>query len=159
MQLKTALPMAILLGISVLGCQAGPSPTPVPTTTIDGAEALIADLRTAGADARLGERFAPDPFTAQGMVMCLGKEPVRLYVFPSIADRVKAAARIDPSNPSSMGTSIVDWNGRPRFWQRVRVLVMYLGEDVATEASLRGVLGPPFASGQGRLALRDGSCA
>jgi hypothetical protein len=159
MQVKSAVPIVILLAIGVLGCQDGSTTTPGPTATIDGPDALIADLRNAGADARLGERFAPDPFIAQGVVMCLGKEPIRLYVFPSIADRQQAAARIDPANPSNMGTAMVDWNGRPRFWQRDRVLVLYLGEEVATEALLRGVLGQPFAIGQGRPALRDDSCA
>jgi hypothetical protein len=33
------------------------------------------------------------------------------------------------------------------------MIVVYLGEDAATEALLRGVLGEPFASGQGRPPL------
>jgi hypothetical protein len=46
------------------------------------------------------------------------------------------ASRIKPDDPSNLGTSIVEWAGRPRFWQRDRILVMYLGESAATEALL-----------------------
>jgi hypothetical protein len=91
--------------------------------------------------------------------MCVGTEPVRLYVFGSERDRMAAAAQINPTDPSNMGTSMVDWDGRPRFWQRDRLLILYLGEDAATETLLQSVLGQPFASGQGRPLLRDGSCA
>jgi hypothetical protein len=124
----------------------------------DGPEKFIVDLEDAGAESRLGPRFTADPIAAQGVVLCLGSQPVQLYVFGSVRDRTQAAAKINPTNPSDMGTSMVDWNGRPRFWQRDRLLILYLGEDAATDTLLRSVLGQPFASGQGRPPLRDDSC-
>ena len=101
----------------------------------------------------MGELFAGDPFDAQGGLMCVGSEPVQLYVFGSVRAREEAAQRIDPNNPSDMGTAMIEWNGRPRLWQRDRMMIVYLGEDAATEALLRSVLGEPFASGQGRPPL------
>ena len=138
---------------------ASPSPPPhiLPAPT-DGPEKLIVDLEAIGADARLQELFAGDPFPATGTVMCVGSEPVRLYVFGSIRDRMDAAAMINPADPSDLETSMVTWNGRPRMWQRDRMLVVYLGEDPATETLLKSVLGAPFASGPGRMLLPDRSC-
>jgi hypothetical protein len=158
---------ALLLAVLLIGCQtaastASTAPTawsPSPSPTADGPEGLIADLEAAGADAKLGDLFSPDPLTGQDVVLCVGAEPVRLYVFGSVGDRVQAASRIDPKDPSNMGTSIVDWNGAPRFWQRDRMLILYLGTNADTEALLRGILGQPFASGIGRPPLRDDSCA
>ena len=83
---------------------------------------------------------------------------MRLYVFGSVRDQMEAAAKIDPTDASDMGTAMVSWNGRPKFWQRDRMLVLYLGEDAATEALLRNLLGEPFATGPGRPLLRDDSC-
>ena len=82
-----------------------------------------------------------------------------MYVFPSIGDRVEAAARIDTTNPSNVGGAMVSWNGRPRFWQVDRLLLLYLGEDAPTEALLLTVVGPPFASGEGRALLPDPACS
>ena len=152
------------------GCQAGASSPPTtspakPGTATrsnppvifpgptDGPEKLIVDLEAAGAQARLTEMFAGDPFEAQGGVMCVGSEPVQLYVFASAPAREEAARRIDPTDPSDMGTAMIAWNGRPRLWQRDRMIIAYLGEDGATETLLRSVLGEPFASGQGRPPL------
>jgi hypothetical protein len=57
-----------------------------------------------------------------------------------------------------VGTAIVEWAGRPRFWQGNRILVLYLGESAATEALLTSVLGPPFAEGPGRAPLQVRDC-
>jgi hypothetical protein len=153
----------LVLCAVVIGCQPDPgepSHQPSPTSSADGPEALIADLLAAGAVARLGAGFTADPLPGQGIVLCVGKEGVQLFVFPSIRDRMDAASRIDPKDPWHIGTSVVEWIGRPRFWQRDRLLVLYLGEDVATDNVLRTVLGPPFASGEGGGSmLRDNSCS
>lgn len=39
--------------------------------------------------------------------------------------------------------------GNPKFWQRGRILVLYLGNDPAVEGDINTVLGQPFARGQG----------
>ena len=156
----------VLIGLLVIACQpgaatpSGPPPTagPSPTGVAVYPEQLIADLGAGGAETRIGQVFSADPFAAQGFVLCVGTEQVRMYVFPSIGDRVEAAAKIDPANPSNIGTAMVSWNGRPRFWQVDRLLLLYLGEDAATEALLRNLLGLPFASGEGRALLPDDSC-
>lgn len=73
-----------------------------------------------------------------------------MYVYPTSGDRAAMAANVDRTDPSNVGTAIIEWRGDPTFWQRDRLIVLYLGRNAATEATLRSVLGPPFATGQGR---------
>jgi len=156
--------LALVFVLILAGCQTAataqptPQPTPSPSGTTppvifpgptDGPEKFVVDLDVAGVESRLGPVFAGDPLPAQGVVVCVGTEQVRLYVFGSVRDRMDAAAKIDPTDASNMGTAMVRWNGRPRFWQRDRMLVLYLGEDAATDTLLRSLLGEPFATGQG----------
>ena len=144
---------------SPLPPSSGPASNPpaliFPTAPADGPDALTAAFGAAGTETHLGPPFVADPFQAHGVVMCLAKEPVRLYVFGSVRERMEAAAKIDPTNPSNIGTSMVDWNGRPRFWARDRLVILYLGEDAATEALLVNALGQPFAAAQGRPPLSE----
>jgi hypothetical protein len=160
-----------LIGLLVVACQPAaetpstpptsnpPSSGPSPTASAKYPEQLLADLGSAGVETRVGQVFAADPFAAQGFLLCVGTEQVRMYVFPSIGDRVEATAKIDRTDPSNVGTAMISWNGRPRFWGVDRLLLLYLGEDVATEALLRQLLGPPFASGEGRALLPDPACS
>lgn len=156
--------MKILLiaGLIVLVAACQPSGTggrgsPSPGT--EGVEALVGDLSAAGASVNDGGTFSPDPLSGQGVLLCVGGEPVRVYVFGSPAERSQVASRIKPSDPSNIGTSIVEWMGTPRFWQRDRVLVLYLGQNPATETLLSSLLGEPFAKGRaGRAPLRGDSC-
>ena len=83
------------------------------------------------------------------MLLCVGREEVRVYLFPTEQARAAAAGTIDPKDPSHIGTSIVEWSGNPRFWARDRVIVLYVGSDAATEGLLTSVIGPPFARGVG----------
>ena len=116
---------------------------------------LTAALEGAGADVRLTGDFATDPVGGEGAGMCVNGHQVNAYVFDS-ADRAnEVAARIDPADPSDVGTAIVEWVGNPRFWKSDRLIVLYLGDDVTVEAGLTSVLGPPFARGEGRAPGRD----
>jgi hypothetical protein len=93
--------------------------------------------------------------------VCVGTEAVQVYVLKDHEAVRAAASMIDPDDPSKIGTSIVDWAGRPRFWLRDRILVLYIGDDAATDAALRTLLGEPFAEapGPGRPPLPAPDCA
>lgn len=129
-----------------------PSPvvigTPNPTTA-GGAEGLVEELVAAGATARLGSNFLAEPLPGEGVLICVGAEPVQVYVLRDHEAALAAAAMIDPDDPSKIGTAIVEWVGRPRFWLRDRILVLYVGDSAATDAALRGLLGEPFAEAGG----------
>lgn len=113
---------------------------------------LIAELGAAGIDAAQVDTFSSDPLGGDGLLVCLGAQELRVYLFPSDHEAAAAAARIDPEDPSNLGSAMVAWAGRPRFWLRGPMLVLYLGEDDDTEHLLADILEEPIAraSGPGR---------
>ena len=139
----------IVLAVLLVAC-ASPASSPSPSTVATGVEGLVEGLTAAAVPVRQADRFDAAPLPGHGVLLCIGREEVRVYSFASEQERANAAGTIDPADPSQIGTSIVEWAGNPRFWQRDRILVLYLGSDGATEAALSSVLGPPFARGVGR---------
>ena len=133
--------------------------TPEPTTA-GGAEGLVADLVASGATAKVGSYFLAEPLPGEGIAVCVGAESVQVYVLRDHEAALAAASMIDRNDPSKVGTSIVDWAGRPRFWLRDRILILYVGDDAATDAALRNLLGEPFAEARvpGRPPLPAPDC-
>ena len=158
---------AVLLFVACQPAAApGPSPSfspptasPAPTAA-GGLEGVVADLRAAGVDAAAGGQFLSAPIGGQGTVICIGAESVQTYQFIDHEAALAAASKIDRQDPSKIDNGIVDWAGTPRFWLRQNMIVLYLGEDDATNAALRTLLGSPFAEGQpGRPPLPGPDCA
>ena len=164
--MSRAVALLLLLSMTLAACSVGavsptPSPTPSPQATGGaGVDGLVAALTAAGQPTRQQGSFEATLVGGQGVLLCAGREEIRAYVFPTQQDRTAAANRIDPRDPSHIGNAIVEWVGTPRFWQRDRVLVLYLGGDAATETVLQSVLGPPFAAAAdpgGGLPIPDAS--
>jgi hypothetical protein len=99
--------------------------------------------------------FNPDPLGGRGVRLCVAAQQVSVYLFPTEQEREAASARIDPNDPSTLGTAMVEWAGNPRFWQRGRIIVLYLGDAAAVEAGITSILGQPFARGHGRAPAPD----
>jgi hypothetical protein len=152
--------MELLAGCLVVAACASASPgaTHGPTEGPGGVQGLTADLERAGAVVKPGSQFAGDPMPASGVLVCISGEPVRVYVFDSAQQRLQVSSTIDRNDPSKVGTAIVEWMGTPRFWQRDRILVLYLGSKADTENLLTSVLGPPFARGPGRPPMIPDAC-
>lgn len=173
---NTALVIFLILSSSVIACggAAAPSPTagartPAATRTAGppveptesprhGIEGLIADLKDAGVEATVGETFDGQPMAIQQTIVCADGEDVRVFVYGTEQDRAAFAARIDPDDPSNIGTAIVEWDGWPKFWQRDRIIVLYLGRDQATVGLLTQLMGDPFAEGQNQPQRLPGGC-
>lgn len=123
-----------------------------------GVQGLIADLADAGAEARVVDAFDAQPLAFEGVVVCVNGEDIRVYSYSSEQERVAVTARIDPDDPTNIGTSIIEWDGWPRFWQRDRIIVLYQGNDQDTADLLRRVLGEPFAQGAPKPQLLPAGC-
>jgi hypothetical protein len=140
----------------------GPSPSIAPTaapTTAGGIDVLIADLGSAGATVTKGTTFSSAPVGGEGTTVCVGTEVIRVYEFIDHEAALAASATIDRDDPSIIDNGVVSWTGRPRFWLRDRVLVLYLGADAPTDEALRTLLGPPFAEAEeGFMPLPDPAC-
>lgn len=132
----------------LVGCQSVEGPLVDPG---NDAAFLVADLQRVGAEVDDLGSFRTDPVGGQGTRLCVSGQEVRVYVFTDADQRASLAQRIDRADPSKIGGGvIVEWAGEPKFWQRDRIVVLYLGSDPAVEAALTSVLGPPFASGSSR---------
>ena len=94
--------------------------------------------------------ISTEPLGGEGVGLCVAGQQVSVYVYSTPEEREAVAARIDPTDPSNLGTSIVEWAGNPKFWQADRIIVLYLGSDAAVESGISAILGQPFARGQGR---------
>lgn len=137
---------------------ASPSPSGSPQAARDGVEGLVADLQNAGAKVSVGAAFKADPIARQGVTVCIGREEIRVYTYATPQERMAVASTINPNDATHVGASIVEWDGAPKFWQRDRILVLYLGRNAATTALLVSVLGSSFAHGQDHPQRMPSAC-
>jgi hypothetical protein len=151
-------------GATTIGPTPSPVPSPVPSTVpspvgaADGVRKLVADLEAAGATVKVGDTFMGDPLSRDAVNICVGSEEMKVYAYASAAERAAVSGTIDPNDATKIGTSIVEWDGTPKFWARDRILVLYLGTDAPTIKLLISVLGSSISHGQGRPRLLPGSC-
>ena len=110
----------------------------------------MADLEAGGATVTNLGTFNATPLGGSGVLLCVDDQQVRVYEDDTEHQRAAAALLIDPADPSNLGTTIIEWAGNPKFWQRDRIMVLYLGSNPAVEAGITTVLGRPFALGNGR---------
>ncbi len=124
------------------------SATPSPSEPRHGIQGLVDDLTDAGVDAAVRDTFDGEPLAVQQTIVCADGEDVRVFVYGSEPEAAMAAAMIDPNDPTNIGTAIVEWDGWPKFWQRDRIIVLYLGRDEATIETLTNLMGERFAEGR-----------
>ena len=75
-----------------------------------------------------------------------------VYEFPTNARLKEFRGAVSPDGsmlplPGGKGSIIVEWSS-PRLYGGGRVLAVYFGDDDATLAALRAIIGPPFALSQ-----------
>lgn len=138
----------------------GPTASPPPATPTGrhGPAGLVEDLTDAGADAAVADSFDGEPLASEQIIVCVDGEDVRVFAYGTEQERAAASARIDRADPTNIGTSIVEWDGWPKFWQRDRIIVLYLGRDADTIDLLTQLMGDPFAKGQDRPQRLPGAC-
>ncbi len=95
----------------------------------------------------MADSFDGQPLAMEQVLVCANGEEIRVFSYGTQDERVAVSSRIDPADPSNVGTSIVEWDGWPKLWGRDRILVVYLGRDEATIDALTELMGEPFAQG------------
>jgi hypothetical protein len=145
--------MIVLLVVVTTGC-GGPATegrtTPSPSRAADPVATLVNEIEASGTQVTPLGPFNPDPLGGRGVGLCLDGQAVSVYVYATAEERAAVTARVDRADPSNIGTASMAWAGNPRFWERDRLIVLYLGHDGETVAALSDVLGQAFASGRGR---------
>ena len=134
------------------------TPPAASPTARQGVIGLVEDLSDAGVEATAADAFDGEPLAFEQVIVCAGGEDIRVFAYATEQERAATSARIDPRDPTNIGTAIVEWDGWPKFWQRDRIIVLYLGRDADTIELLTQLMGEPFAQGVSRPQRLPGGC-
>lgn len=120
------------------------------TPTVDPAnrpatfDALISDLKAAGAQVEMAETNQDPFFSAPGQTIKVNGKSVTVYEYPDETAR-KAESETISADGFGVGTTKIDWVDQPHFWASHRIIVLYVGKDQATLDLLNQRLGDPLA--------------
>lgn len=125
-----------------------PTLTPDPASNEFTLASFAHRVADAGIDVRLVGGVRQPFLSVDGHVIDIEGERVQVYEYRAAEDAEAAAARVTPdgSAVSVDDTPMpVDWVSTPHFYQRDRLLVVYVGEEDTVLDVLDGTLGMPFA--------------
>jgi hypothetical protein len=105
------------------------------------------ELQNEGMQVELGDPVEQAFFTVQGKIIKVNGADVQVFEYASTEAMEPMAAQVS-ADGGSVGTSMMMWMATPHFFKSGRVLVLYVGDDMAILAALRSVLGEQFAGGQ-----------
>jgi hypothetical protein len=156
-----------LLALFISGCSApsaGPAATPgqptEPPPTGESTEpqtpvashggpvtdyaSLIDALRAGGASVEPAGEVSQSFFSVEGKVIKANGADVQVFEYADEAAAQTDANLVQPDG-YEIGTAIVDWMAPPHFYQKGRLMVLYVGTDNAIMAALEATLGAQFA--------------
>jgi hypothetical protein len=140
-------PLLLSIGlIAVLAAvlRVGAADPPTANQPVTDRARLIASLRAAGAPVEQAGG-ADQPFlSVKGVTIKVHGADVQVFQYRNPADTEAQAAAISPDG-GTVGTTKIHWVGRPHFYKKERVLVLYVGDDAKVLKALEAVLGPQFA--------------
>lgn len=151
----TRPPDATAIGLTPSPQQPPASATSVATPSAriaEGVQGFVAELQGAGATVLTiarESRVPPPALFTDLAVLCVNSERVSVYRFPDEEERARVTAQIDRDDPSDVGDAYITWAGHPWFWERDRIVVVYVGGRSETQELLTSILGEPFARTSG----------
>lgn len=105
---------------------------------------LIDALRAAGATVEPGDTVEQAFLSVTGQIIKVNGADVQVFEYQSVEVMEAEAAQISPDGGST-ATTMIAWMATPHFFKTGRVLVLYVGDDVAVLDFLKGALGEQFA--------------
>ena len=105
---------------------------------------LVRHLRAGGVSVGFEEEVEQPFFSVKGKVLRVRDEHVQVFEYPAAAAAQAEAGRVS-ANGMTVGTTKVHWLGPPHFYQRGKLLVLYVGENREVQKALEAALGPQFA--------------
>jgi hypothetical protein len=130
---------ALALLIYTVGCAGRDASGPV--TDYDS---LTDNLRDAGATVEPAGEIIQDFFSVKGQAIKVNGEDVQVFEYTD-QSTAEAEAALVSADGSSIGTSLPFGVAPPHFYKAGRVVVLYVGENLAVTDLLGSVLGPQFA--------------
>lgn len=107
-------------------------------------QSLVEHLRSAGLNVEPAGEIEQPFFTPKARVIRIGTTgEAQVYEYATEDQAAADAAKV--KSDGSIGGSMPHWIARPHFFRRANLVVLYLGSDENTLASLRSFLGNEFA--------------
>ena len=105
---------------------------------------LIDALRAGGASVEPAGEVSQSFFSVEGKVIKVNGADVQVFEYADEATAQADASLVQPDG-YEIGAAIVDWMAPPHFYQKERLMVLYVGTDNAIMAALEATLGAQFA--------------
>jgi len=118
-------------------------------------DSLVDSLRSAGATVEhetLPQVIVQDFFSVTGQVFKVNGEEVQVFEYSDQAAAEEEAVLVS-TDGSSIGTSMPSWVAPPHFYKAGRIIVLYVGDNLAVTEALETVLGTQFAGQQIQTSL------
>jgi hypothetical protein len=123
---------------------------PLQPTNLTSAQTLVQGLQQQGVTvARRGSmpRSAFPFFSVESELLRVQGDDVHVFEYRSAADAERDSGAVSPTG-TPIRQSQISWMDTPHFYRRDRLIVLYVGHTAEVLASLRAIMGPPFAAGQ-----------
>jgi len=105
---------------------------------------FIKMLRARGATVAPAGEVSQEFFPLPGRVITVNGANVQVFEFVSDQEAMMQAQQINPDG-SGTKTMMITWVDSVHFYQKGRIIVLYVGKDPETVALLEQLLGPQFA--------------
>lgn len=105
---------------------------------------LIDNLRKLGATVNPVGDITQPFFSARGQVIKVNGEEVQIFEYSDEAAAKAEATKISPDG-SAIGTSMTSWMSDPHFFQKERLIGLYVGTNPGVTQLLTTALGPQVA--------------
>jgi plastocyanin len=129
------------LGVSCVGKESPPVSHGGPVTDY---VSLIDSLQKEGANVEPAGEIIQEFFSTRGQAIKVNGEDVQVFEYSDQSTAEAEAALVSPDG-SSIGTSLPFWVAPPHFYKAGRIIVLYVGENVAVMDVLESVIGAQFA--------------
>ena len=138
--MKYTLSLLVVVGIIALfGCirqeQKG---------KVYGYENLLEDLRAKGTNVEVAGEIEQVFFSVKGKVIKVNGEDVQVFEYNS-EDEANLQAGLVSRDGSSVGTSMISWIDEPHFYEKGKIIVIYIGQNPTIKELLSSIFGEQFA--------------
>jgi len=142
--LLATLSLAILGGAAIVVIASLSSSTAAHGTAVQDYVSLVDALRASGSSVEPGGAIEQPFFAANGTGLKVNGQEVQAFEYPTetAADR---DANTVSDDGGTVGTTKPLWTAAPHFYQKGKVIALYIGDDAQTLELLSTTLGPQFA--------------
>ena len=141
MKVKNLILVVIALSLVLFGISCSGRDSSGPVTDYDS---LLDNLSAAGATVESAGEINQDFFSVTGQAIKVNGQDVQVFEYED-NQTAEAEAQLVSPDGSSVGTSLPFWVAPPHFYKAGRIIVLYVGENMAVMDLLETTLGSQFA--------------